>query len=185
MKAVYLLPCPCGNKVPVDGGQAGAKISCTCGKQLTVPTFRALKELEMEAQAVASAAVAREAPAWSTGRGMLFSFGLLVSVIATLLICYNGYLCWVTWDGGEPLRQSHLEEMRHSVEHLTAVEAVLEFQKMAKAGLSVDGVPPWSDISEIRDISFRWLIGALVALAVGLVSTFGSLLGPAGRPRPQ
>ena len=183
MNAVYLLPCPCGQKVRVDAGQAGAKVTCACGKQLAVPTFRALKELEAEAPAVSAAARgAIEAPSWTAGRGMLFSFGLLISVIAAVLICYHAYVCWVTRDGGEPMRQSHLEEMRHSVENLTAVDAVLEFQKMAQAGLTVDGVPPWSYITEKRDTSFRWLMGALITLAVGLVSMFGSLLGPVRRP---
>lgn len=114
---------------------------------------------------------------------MLFSFGLLTSVIATVLICYHLFIYLQLRDGGEVIRQDHLEQMRHGVEHMTPLEMLTDFQQMAKTGLTVDGVPPWSQVSAVRDNSFRWLIGALVALVVGLVSLAGSLLGSARRPR--
>lgn len=173
MKAEYLLPCSCGNKVPVDAGQAGAKVACSCGQQLTVPTFRALRDLE---RVTPAAAVAESSP-WSTTRGILFSFGTLVSVIAAGLVFYHLYMYSQLWDGGEAWKQEHLNEMRAGVDYLTPVEAVTEFQEMAKTGLTIDGIPPWSQISAVRDSSRRWLTASLVALAIGLVSLSASLLG--------
>ncbi|MGI8982512.1 MAG: hypothetical protein ACR2FY_25040 [Pirellulaceae bacterium] len=173
MKAEYLLPCSCGNKVPVDAGQAGAKVTCSCGQQLTVPTFRALRDLERVTPTIAVA----ESSQWSTTRGILFSVGTLVSVMATVLVCYHLYMYWQLLDGGEAWKQEHLAEMLAGVDYLSPVEAFAEFQEMAKTGLTIDGIPPWSQISAVRDSSRRWLTASLVALAFGLVSLTASLLG--------
>jgi hypothetical protein len=185
MKAVYLLPCTCGNKVLVDAGQAGAKVVCVCGKQLSVPTFRGLRELEVVADGPASAAAAAEDRPWSATRGFLFSAGLLVSVIAAILISYHLYVYSQMRDGGEVYRQQHMEELRRGVDDLSPVQALAEFDEAAKEGLKVMGTPPWAHISKMRDDSYRWLIGSLIALALGLVSMFGSLLVPRGRPDPN
>jgi hypothetical protein len=175
MKAVYLLPCTCGNKTPVDAGQAGTKVSCACGQQLAVPTFRGLRNLERESSAV-PAANARGS-SWSGTRGLLFSTGMLVTVISTVLVCYHLYFYIVMIDGGEFYKNMHLDEMRTGVDLLTPVEAITEFQDMATKGLTVDGIPPWSQITSIRDSSFRWLVASLTALTIGLVSICSSLLG--------
>lgn len=176
MKAVYLLPCSCGNKVRIDAGQAGAKVTCSCGGELTVPTFRGLRDLERETPENPAAA-AVEGSQWNPIRGILFSFGTLVSVVAAGLVLYHLYIYSQLLDGGEAWKQEHLNEMRAGVDYLTPVEAIAEFQEMAKAGLTVDGVPPWTHISSVRDTSRRWLIASLVALAFGLVSLSASLLG--------
>ena len=182
MKAVYLLPCSCGQKVPVDAGQAGAKIACACGQQLSVPTFRALRELEQEVP-VAAAAV-EGGGGWSAIRGMMFSLGLLVSLVATVCTCYHLFIYLQLQDVGEHWKQHHLEEQSLDVDYLAPADALADFQSMASKGLTVDGVPPWSRVSATRDSSRRWLIGELIALAIGLVSLAASVIGirPA-RPR--
>ncbi len=182
MKAVYLLPCSCGQKVPVDAGQAGAKIACSCGQQLNVPTFRALRELE-QIVPVAAAAV-ESGGGWNAIRGMMFSFGLLVSLVAAVCTCYHLYMFSQLLDGGESWKQSHLQEMELDVDYMAPADALADFQSMATKGLTIDGVPPWSHVAELRDSSRRWLIGELIALAIGLVSLAASLIGirPA-RPR--
>jgi hypothetical protein len=186
MKAVYLLPCSCGKKVPVDAGQAGAKVTCECGQQLAVPTFRALRNLEQEkpVEAAAAGATAGKGSEWNPVRGIMFSFGLLLSLIAAVLVCYHLYTYWVVSDGGEAWKQEHLRQMQEGVDYLAPVEALAEFQDMATKGLTVDGVPPWSQVASVRDSSRRWLLGALVALGVGLVSLTASLIG-AGRSKAK
>jgi hypothetical protein len=42
----YLLPCSCGQKLPVSVRHAGHMIRCACGAQLEVPTLRGLRQLE-------------------------------------------------------------------------------------------------------------------------------------------
>jgi hypothetical protein len=183
MKAVYLLPCSCGKKIPVDAGQAGAKVMCDCGQQLAVPTYRALKDLEQE-KPVAAGAAAAETSDWNAIRGVMFSFGLLVSLIAAVLICYHLYTYWLMWDGGEAWKQDHLKEMREGVDYLAPADALADFQDMATKGLTVDGVPPWSQVATMRDSSRRWLLAGLVTLGIGLVSLTASLIG-AGRRKTK
>ncbi len=42
----YLLPCACGQKLPVSTRQAGQAVRCACGAPLEVPTLRGLRQLE-------------------------------------------------------------------------------------------------------------------------------------------
>lgn len=46
VRAKYLLPCPCGEKIAVEASQAGQEIRCRCGAALEVPTMRGLAQLE-------------------------------------------------------------------------------------------------------------------------------------------
>ncbi len=41
----YLVDCNCGNKLPVEIGQAGGRITCSCGNQVDVPPLRKLRHL--------------------------------------------------------------------------------------------------------------------------------------------
>jgi hypothetical protein len=177
MNAVYLLPCSCGKKVRVDAGQAGAKVNCECGQQLAVPTFRGLRNLELESAPISEVARGGQPPGWSTVRGVLFSLGLLVAVVAGGIVCYQLYFYYLTMDGGESWKQELLEQQRHGVDHLAPVEALTEFQEMSKKGLTVDGIPPWGVITSMRDHSFRWFTAGLVALVLGLASLAASLIG--------
>jgi hypothetical protein len=126
---------------------------------------------------VTPAIAVAQGSSWSTTRGILFSVGALVSVIAAGFTFYHLFMYSQLLDGGEAWKQAHLNEMRAGVDYLSPVEAITEFQEMAKLGLTIDGVPPWSQISAVRDSSRRWLTASLVALAVGLVSLTASLLG--------
>jgi len=183
MKAVYLLPCSCGKKIPVDAGQAGARISCECGQQLNVPTFRSLKNLEQAAPvAVMNAAAAGSS--WSTTRGIFFSLGMLATVVAALVIAYNLFF-WLSLLGeGDAWKDAHLQEMQAGVDYLSPADAVAEFQAMADKGLTVDGIPPWSSINNVRDSSRSWVTAGLIALAMGVVLLFASLLsGRSAKPR--
>jgi len=42
----YLLPCSCGQKVPVQPRQAGGVVRCSCGASLEVPTLLEMAALE-------------------------------------------------------------------------------------------------------------------------------------------
>lgn len=43
---IYLLPCSCGKKAPIEPRQAGEVIPCPCGASLTVPTMLEMATLE-------------------------------------------------------------------------------------------------------------------------------------------
>ena len=148
---------------------------------MAVPTFRALKNLEQQQPTSASVVASAAGPTgWSTSRGIMFSFGLLVTLAATLSVCYHLFFYVIVFrDGGDAVKQFHVERLVGDVDHFTPVDALVDFQNMANKGLTVDGVPPWSMVSEMRDISRHWLTLSLVALAVGIVSLTASLLGSA------
>jgi hypothetical protein len=72
----YLLPCPfCGTTIPVESGQAGQILHCTCGKPLEVPTIRGLQKLTPVADEKLPAV------AWTRRKGLLF-LGSAMAVIA-------------------------------------------------------------------------------------------------------
>jgi hypothetical protein len=81
--AAYLLPCSCGQTVTVDVRQAGAKVTCSCGRQLDVPPLRQLRHLSpvVSDQPVANSAT------WGMNQG----------VVATCLILAFLLLGWSGW----------------------------------------------------------------------------------------
>lgn len=42
----YLLPCSCGQEIPVELAQAGQEVRCVCGTVLEVPTLQGLRALK-------------------------------------------------------------------------------------------------------------------------------------------
>jgi hypothetical protein len=75
----YLLACPsCGTKNPVETGQAGQSIHCSCGNMIEVPSIRAMRSLE------AQAGDAPAAPRWSARQGFVF-LGLAIAAAALVL----------------------------------------------------------------------------------------------------
>jgi hypothetical protein len=73
----YLVECNCGNKLPVDIGQAGGRVTCTCGNLVDVPPLRQLRHLP-------PAEVEKERPkaSWNARKGVITASLLLVGAIA-------------------------------------------------------------------------------------------------------
>jgi len=82
----YLLPCPCGRKIPVEPAQAGERFSCKCGRSIEVPTLGALRSLETVAEE--SKKPARGA-SWGLPQGLV-SVGAIVlfGAVAALVFFY-------------------------------------------------------------------------------------------------
>jgi len=88
MKTLYLLPCACGKKIEVDGGQAGLTARCSCGAEVPVPTMRGLATLERaEPQALLSQ---RPNADWGTRQGIIF-LGLFIAFVASIGGAYEWY----------------------------------------------------------------------------------------------
>jgi hypothetical protein len=73
----YLVECTCGNKLPVEIGQAGGRIACTCGKLVDVPPLRKLRHLEAE-----TTAMERPASTWSARKGVITACLILAGTLA-------------------------------------------------------------------------------------------------------
>jgi hypothetical protein len=90
MKTIkYLLPCTCGEKVQIDVKQAGENVVCVCGNSLSVPKLRDIRALDSIEVAEPRAGRGKESD-WGTQRGLVFSSGILVAVLAFL--CGGGLL---------------------------------------------------------------------------------------------
>lgn len=77
MSVKFLLPCTCGEKLRVGRAQAGLTVSCTCGRELDVPTQRGLEELE-PAEPVAERT---SQSSWGPAQALL-ALGLLIAVVS-------------------------------------------------------------------------------------------------------
>ena len=73
----YLVECSCGNKLPVEIGQAGGRITCTCGNLVDVPPLRKLRHLEADATVVE-----RPTSTWSARKGVITACLILASALA-------------------------------------------------------------------------------------------------------
>ncbi len=84
---VYLLKCDtCGRENEIVLRQAGESIGCACGVQLEIPTLREIRKLpEMEDRTLSSGR------SWSRAQGVLFTLGLLVTVLTVIAASYAMY----------------------------------------------------------------------------------------------
>lgn len=84
--SAYLLTCSCGKTVPVDLGQAGGQVSCSCGTQLDVPTLRQLRHLPRAAEPENP----RSRGVWGARQGIMTA-SLLA---AAAFFAWSGYVWW-------------------------------------------------------------------------------------------
>jgi hypothetical protein len=124
----YLLPCPaCNSCLPVETGQAGQTIHCSCGYSFEVPSIRGLRTLEPLAEERPAAA------SWTKRKGLLFvgatmSVGSLIAAAAVLALRPT-----VNDDGGLKINVNE-EAIRSEVAALPPLESIQRFQ-MADAAL--------------------------------------------------
>lgn len=81
----YLVECSCGNKLPVEIGQAGGRITCTCGNLVDVPPLRKLRHLPADATVVE-----RRTSTWSARKGVITACLILAGTLAIINI-WNWY----------------------------------------------------------------------------------------------
>jgi hypothetical protein len=72
----YVLECSCGNKLPVEIGQAGGRVTCSCGNVVDVPTLRQLRHLPRD-----TSVVERPVSTWSPRKGLITASLIVVGVI--------------------------------------------------------------------------------------------------------
>lgn len=77
----YLLPCECGQKIPVSAGQAGQAVVCACQRSVTVPKLRELRQLPPASDSQA----AKGGPAGAAGRWSPLQTLWFISLIAAVV----------------------------------------------------------------------------------------------------
>jgi hypothetical protein len=126
----YLLTCACGNNLPVEIGQAGEQVACTCGAKLDVPPLRKLRHLPL-----ATATSDRPLSAWNARRGIITAC-LILAIVPVL---------WAVWSRlNEPYiapfnAQARRQMVDQDLETMTPVAAwqlwVERYRPMAEHGI--------------------------------------------------
>src|SRR5436309_2466055 len=129
----YLLPCSCGQKTRITGAQAGAQVTCICGKNLSVPTLRGIRQLEI----APSEKTARPAATWSRVHGGLFASGLAIASVGLVFLALFG-LRYIQL-GWHPITHDFTAEVvkaeQKRIDKLTPTEALAEWTEDVKDGL--------------------------------------------------
>jgi hypothetical protein len=167
MATRYLLPCGCGQKVPVGVHQAGLNVTCGCGRELEVPTRRAITQLEPKMETVpgtaprggrAAVPVGAAGGAWGLRQRLQF----LSAVLLVAAAVGWGYL-WVTWPKDEIGPQIAGSSPAHA----------MEFWQALRGGIDVRQNPASLEIMATIENYGAWQKVCLGGAGVGLL-LFGS-----------
>jgi hypothetical protein len=126
----YLLDCRCGNRVPVEIGQAGGQITCKCGTQLDVPPLRQLRHLPVASEEK------KGHKTWGARQGvMTLSLLVLAGLIAAIIWSWATQPTIPKFDPEE-----HLRGIDEHIKSMTPVESWdvwLNYRMMAEHGIPV------------------------------------------------
>lgn len=180
MSVQYLLPCSCGQKVRVEAAQAGGQAACGCGKTLTVPTLRALRQLEV-AEPDEAATKRATRGGWSPLQGALFSIGIIVACVSLVVLAYNlrDFLGASTWTEDQTPLVNELEA--ETIDQFSLLESVAAYEQLRDEGLGVEAPPVWviaRQVVEQKKTIMLWSGGFALA---GIVAAVTSLFIKPGR----
>jgi hypothetical protein len=139
----YLLPCPsCGAKNPVETRQAGETVPCACGKPLSVPTLRGLRQLEPAANEAPPPEAAPKR-GWSPIHGFMFSLGLIVAIGAGAMAARH-FLIYSALQQQTADRTSEIDAMSNEyIDNMSLSESITAWNQLNFSQLGEDGPPPW------------------------------------------
>jgi hypothetical protein len=162
MATKYLLPCPCGKKLPLEISQAGQSVTCDCGTTHVVPTMRELRQLEV---AEPDAAPRGQRPTWGMGRGISFSVAVVVMIASLTFTAFVLFLYLRLPDVGTV--EDEIRASRQAYEELTADQMFQLWQVFRDQGLGPQQTHP-SLFFERSANQMWWTM--LASGLVGLVS---------------
>jgi len=168
--AKYLLPCKCGQRIPVEISQAGGTVACACGATLEIPALRGLRQLEPYQAAENAKRQRRE---WSQARGTTFVIALVI-LLAGLTIS-----ALALWNLLQVPFISVAEEQQHFadiVEDLSVSQLYEEWKLIRDEGIGRRGANPYVQIRQFRNWSTRVLAVGLTLAVVGLLGVVGPML---------
>jgi hypothetical protein len=113
----YLVPCSCGQSVPVAVNQAGSKVLCSCGSEVGVPPLRKLREFPRDTTVTVT-----QRSAW-TPRHAIASAGAIIAL---------GMAAWGVWQWAtEPIvpdfEQHYEDQLEVMADEMLAHATPLQF----------------------------------------------------------
>ena len=120
----YLLPCSCGEKLPVEMSQAGQHVSCKCGMLLEVPPLRSLPELETT--------IHTEGPgskAWGRAERLWIVSGLTLVVLSLLVFSFS-YTATLLTENRQQADKGSYRLVREPLDDLSPTEAWIEWRSL-------------------------------------------------------
>lgn len=174
MRTKYLLPCSCGEKIPVEMSQAGGQVTCGCGQQTTVPSMRELRTLET-AEAAEPRSVESARSTWGPRQGLMLA-GVLLLVLALIPAG------WLYRNMPEKLRVDIPFAVTHQNEQIDqlSIDQAWMFWKheIVETGLIEYPSAEKQYNEHLRTAYQRWLTFALCFATLGVLLLVGGVLMP-------
>lgn len=160
----YLLPCACGQKLPVSVRQAGQAVTCSCGARLDVPPLRGLRELE---QAAARAEPSQRA--WGDRQRVVF----LLAALSLLMAAAAGFLALRM--PAAPVREDPDAEI--AIDERSPISSVYAAYQKLQSGLQTE--PPIVTKEDRAILEQRVLMswGVKIALVIAACTALAAVVG--------
>jgi hypothetical protein len=171
----YLLPCECGEKIPIEPRQAGETILCVCGTTMRAPAMLDMTKLEV---AIAEESRPLAPTAWGVRHGLVLA-GLAVAASAIALL-----IVIVAKRPEPPDPPPTPEQIREEVGQWSPLESWKRFRAAKATGLDP---APRKDVSEYAEQVTRYkmrLAAAAIAILLGMALIVVPLVAPR-RPGPH
>lgn len=160
MSEKYLLPCVCGQMIPVEQRQAGTTVTCTCGKILEVPTIRGFAKLSQVGETKEDLP-----PIWGLRQGLVF-LGLVIALPAFAFAIF-------LYSQLPTLNENNIE---HFVKQLSPVES-WALWRVYSEGMPKAPTPDTQAVIRSIQATHRQIYGGLILGVIGLlVSAWGFFL---------
>ncbi len=179
MSQQYLLPCECGEKIPVDTSQAGSAVTCGCGRTVDVPSMRAIRQLE----AAEPGEARRPRAQWNPQAGVVFVSGILLALLAGA----TGFWCHLQYRGHEAHRlsagdvQQWTDALAAEVDQATPDQLLDMWQQERERGLGRHDDSPF--VAAARGASwyvlFRNVLAVVAVCGVALAASSALFRRPA------
>ena len=167
MTTTYLLPCSCGEKVPVQPRQAGELIKCSCGAAFDAPTL-------LEMAAFEKAPPSPESPRSPDSWGVRQSLVLLGAVVSSAAV---GLAVLLLFNQPPPMEREKAEKppdaLRREILALTPLESRRIWLRLRAAG--PDGRTLFEEqiydemLTQYRQKLLGWWLSLGVAAVIGVV----------------
>lgn len=178
MTQQFLLPCKCGEAIPITIAQAGRTLACTCGEELRVPTLAGIRQLNPARPATAGKNA--QAAAWNPLRGGLFVVGVIA---ATIGLALGGYASsWLRIISVAEAREytEHMEShILENVDKMTPSELYDNWKQVrVMSGPGALAITPLTQVQAIYDYWLWMAIVGFTVAALGILTAAGSLVNP-------